>query len=235
MNTISLNEQNYTYSIQRQTRKTLQLQLLPNYTLLLKAPKTLPLTDILTFIQQKADWITKKNALLNDAPNTLLFNDKTTLPLLGGNYPLNIAETFRRPSIRFTGNAIDVNLYVPAASQLPMIIKNWYQQQALSILTQKTRHWSNKIGTTVNKLTIKDQKTRWGSCSSLGNINYNWRIIMAPESIVDYLVIHEVSHRLFLNHSTDFWNLVKRHSPNYIEHKLWLKEHGHKLFEVCPN
>lgn len=110
-----------------------------------------------------------------------------------------------------------------------------YQEQVMQIvqtLAGFTLGQADLLRRAIGKITIKEQKTRWGSCSSLGNINYNWRIIMAPEKTIDYLVIHEVSHRHYMNHSKEFWNLVQSHQPDYAKHKLWLKQHSHKIFQI---
>ena len=80
-----------------------------------------------------------------------------------------------------------------------------------------------------NKIYIRDQKTRWGSCSSKGNLNFNWRLIMAPLFIMDYIVVHELAHLVHPNHSRDFWKLVKKIVPDYKEKKEWLKIYGNSL------
>jgi hypothetical protein len=79
------------------------------------------------------------------------------------------------------------------------------------------------------KVVIKDQKTRWGSCSKKGNINLNWRLIMAPLHVIDYVVVHELCHLKVMNHSKDFWNLVESIQPNNHERRRWLKVNGNRL------
>lgn len=79
------------------------------------------------------------------------------------------------------------------------------------------------------RITIRDQKTRWGSCSSRGNLNFNWRLVMAPPPIIDYVVIHELAHLIELSHSPRFWETVERYCPDHREHRRWLREHGPRL------
>tara|TARA_Y100000034_G_scaffold119147_1_gene160616 strand:+ start:1468 stop:2055 length:588 start_codon:yes stop_codon:yes gene_type:complete len=81
----------------------------------------------------------------------------------------------------------------------------------------------------INKIFIKGQKTRWGSCSANGNLNFNWRLAMAPPEVIEYVVIHELCHRIEMNHSKNFWKLVQEKCPEFKKHKAWLKRNGFRL------
>jgi hypothetical protein len=237
MASISIKQHIYQYTLQRQVRKTLQLQLTAIDTLCVKAPKNIKLDVILAFIQQKADWIQQKNNILQEQPLTeaSLLNDLKDGSILlfkGNETILRVKSTYCKPAVTLAAQELCVNLYAPRPQDLRSCLKTWFILQAKKILLQKTQFWCNRLNTNVGKITIREQKTRWGSCSSLGNINYNWRIIMAPEKTIDYLVIHEVSHRHYMNHSKEFWHLVQRHQPDYTKHKLWLKQHSHEIFQM---
>jgi predicted metal-dependent hydrolase len=235
MPSISLANQSYAYTIERQKRKTLQLKLISINTLQIKAPATMPLKEITNFIYRKEAWIKQKNALLQDADCELLNNtlkDGANLLFKGEKLTLAITLSSRKPSIHINADRLMVNLYGNQPAPIDSFLKQWYVRQAATLLEEKTRFWCKKLAVTVNRITIKDQKTRWGSCSSLGNINYNWRIVMAPDATIDYLVIHELSHRVFLDHSNKFWNLVETHCPDYIAQRLWLKQNGHRLTNI---
>jgi predicted metal-dependent hydrolase len=91
-------------------------------------------------------------------------------------------------------------------------------------LIDKTKRFAKVIGVNPNSITVKDYKSRWGSCSVQGDISYNWRIILAPHSIVDYVVVHELCHMLEHNHSSKYWKHVERYMPNWRECKDWLKQ-----------
>lgn len=235
MPTIFLSDHAYTYAIQWQARKTMHLQLSAVDTLLIKAPKTISIANIILFMQEKASWIHKKNTLLQKTTDSSShFNLYDGMPLLfkGDSLFLKLEISCCKPSINLAEKNLAVNLYKSQENQLPILLRQWYIKQATMLLIEKTHFWCNKVGIQVQQITIKDQKTRWGSCSSLGNINYNWRIIMAPEKVIDYLVVHEVSHRLFLNHSKQFWFLVGTYCPDYQIQRIWLKENGHLLFKI---
>ena len=86
-----------------------------------------------------------------------------------------------------------------------------------------------EMGVTYGRLAIRDQKTRWGSCSRAGNLNFNWRLVLAPPAVLDYVVVHELAHRVELNHSVRFWRVVARYCPTMDEHRAWLRTHGATL------
>jgi predicted metal-dependent hydrolase len=105
----------------------------------------------------------------------------------------------------------------------------WYQAQAEVKLLEKTEHYAKIIGVTPTRIVVKTFKARWGSCSAKGDIHYNWKIIMATNDVVDYVVIHELCHILHHNHSPQFWKTVEFHLPAYREYKAWLKLNGNLL------
>jgi hypothetical protein len=98
--------------------------------------------------------------------------------------------------------------------------------KALGIIPQKVEHFAGIIGVTYGKITIRNQKTRWGSCSAKGNLNFNCLLVLMPEEIIDYVVVHELCHRKELNHSVRFWKEVGAVLPDYEERKKWLNENG---------
>ena len=100
------------------------------------------------------------------------------------------------------------------------------RQQARLVLTEKTRIYGKLLGVSYNKIRIGNQRTRWGSCSSSGTLSYNWRLVLMPESIMDYVVVHELCHLIEMNHSPRFWQLVANALPDYKERRMWLKQHG---------
>lgn len=104
--------------------------------------------------------------------------------------------------------------------------KERLRKEARRIFTQKTREYEKRIGVTCKKIRIGEQKTRWGSCSSSGTVSYNWRLILMPEAIQNYIVVHELCHCLEMNHSERFWELVTFYMPEAKECDRWLKIHG---------
>lgn len=103
------------------------------------------------------------------------------------------------------------------------------REKAREILAARTEHWSQAIGVRYNRIRIKDQSSLWGSCSVGKNLNFNWRLIMAPDPVLDYVVIHELCHLREMNHSPRFWKHVAAWCPEYKTHRRWLREESHRL------
>ncbi len=98
--------------------------------------------------------------------------------------------------------------------------------QAQEVIPGRVAYFAGKMGVTYGKITIRNQKTRWGSCSSKGNLNFNCLLMLVPPGVLDYVVVHELCHRKEMNHSSRFWREVAQVLPDYQEQEMWLKEHG---------
>ena len=115
-----------------------------------------------------------------------------------------------------------------AAKYTPKEIEQ-LREQARKLVTERVRYYAPIIGVTYGQIAIRKQHTRWGSCSSKGNLNFNCLLALVPPEVLDYVVVHELCHRKELNHSAQFWNLVERILPDYKARKKWLKENGTRL------
>ncbi len=102
-------------------------------------------------------------------------------------------------------------------------------QKALKVIPQRVAYYAPRVGVTYGRITIRNQKSRWGSCSAKGNLNFNCLLMLAPPEVVDSVVVHELCHRLEMNHSERFYEHVLRVYPDYYKHHAWLKEHGPEL------
>lgn len=107
-----------------------------------------------------------------------------------------------------------------------------YIQIARDIFTHKTAYYASIMHVTYGRISIREQRTRWGSCSSAGNLNYNWRLIFAPEDVLNYIVVHELAHRREMNHSKAFYDIVESVLPDYKKSRKWLLENGQLLWTV---
>ncbi len=104
-------------------------------------------------------------------------------------------------------------------------------QQAAAVIPPEVEVLAQKIGVTYGKITIRHQRTLWGSCSESGNLNFNCLLMLCPDAVVEYIIIHELCHRKHMNHSKAFWAMVKRFCPQYAEQRRWLKENGNHLIK----
>ena len=109
------------------------------------------------------------------------------------------------------------------------ILEKRYRNAARTQIENRVVYFHQITGGAYTSVTIRDQKSRWGSCSSRGTLSFNYRLIFAPPVILDYVVVHELCHLTHMNHSRDFWDMVASVMPEYKLHRTWLKEHGHEL------
>lgn len=120
-------------------------------------------------------------------------------------------------------------LLVPAGDAQPAALERWFRRAAQREIAPRLDRAVADLGTSYRALTIRNQRTRWGSCSSSGAMSFNWRLLLAPEAVLDYVVWHEACHLLVMDHSPSFWALVRRYCPGYEEHRRWLRRHGATL------
>ena len=116
---------------------------------------------------------------------------------------------------------------------LPALAEVWTRTQAQNILPQKVSAWAQKMGVEYNNIVIKDQKTLWGSCSQKKNLNFSYRLIKMPLSIIDYLIVHELAHLIHFDHSPEFWACVATYIPNYKEARKWLNTNRYAVMAKC--
>jgi predicted metal-dependent hydrolase len=145
-----------------------------------------------------------------------------TVPFLGAHLRLR-SEAGRMRVARKAGE-----LWVPEHNTATAI-ERWYRTQAKHEITPRLTQATQALGRPHASLAIRNQRTRWGSCSSTGAMSFNWRLLLAPEPVLDYVVWHEACHLLVMDHSRDFWALVERHVPDYRDHRSWLRRNGAAL------
>jgi predicted metal-dependent hydrolase len=129
------------------------------------------------------------------------------------------------------GVELDSKFLISKSSQqnAEQLFREWYFKQAEEKLIPKVKQHANNLGVHCNKIKVLDLKVRWGSCTPKDNINFNWRLIKAPVYVIDYIIVHELTHLLESNHTPDFWNIVSVQLPHYDKAKEWLKDNGNLL------
>ena len=225
------------YQLIRSKRRTIAISFDRDGNLIVKAPLWVSLCDIESFLLQKTDWITQTGERLKQSRQE---EKSKRLPLENGDIVWYLGEK-RILSImreeRKTGRikcAMDrIIMWIPydAGYEFKLaLLEKWYRKEAGILLNEKAEEFADLLHVTYQTIHIKDQKSRWGSCSGRGNLNFNWRIIMAPEPVCDYVVIHELCHLVHMNHSQEFWKLVESICPNYQQYKKWLKNNADTLY-----
>ena len=205
-------------------RRTVSLMVNREGQVMVRAPKHTPLRFIEGLIEKRRDWI--RQALEHYYRNPgKQFTEGELFLYLGKEYPLRVLDGYRSRLV-FENAFYISRVKLPAAKKL---FQDWYRQQAKEILQKRTAYHANNMGLRFKKITIRDTSSRWGSCSSAGNLNFSCRLIMAPPEIADYVVVHELAHLQHQNHSKQFWQLVGRYCPDYLQKRKWLHANGNSL------
>ena len=185
----------------RSNRKTLAIQINPDLSVTVRAPMYAPQSDIERILREKESWIQKHIEKIRE-------QEEKRKKMQGekGEY----GELIERDYL--TNEEIKK-----------------LADKALQHIPKRVSYYAKQIGVTYGKITIRNQKTRWGSCSSKGNLNFNCLLMLAPDEVVDYVVVHELCHLIEMNHSKAFWDQVEKVMPDYRIHRKWLKDHGNEL------
>lgn len=235
---IEINNGKINYSIVKTKRKTIGITVDRNGKVKVSAPLYVSEKEIREVVQEKTDWIAKKvnevrKRNLNTVPKEFVSGEEFLY--LGEKYTLKIAELdLANPEVLMQTDTIVVYIFKGLTGESrKQVVKEtlvkWYRQCFTEVVEERIEKYSLHLNVSPRKVVVKDQKTRWGSCSEKGNINLNWRLVMAPIEIIDYVVVHELCHLRIMNHSKDFWNLIESILPNYRENREWLKVNGSRL------
>jgi hypothetical protein len=211
----------------RSKRKTLALIVKPDGSVVVRVPLRAPEKSIREFIETHAEWAQKKQAealaALPPAPKQYVSGEMFTF--LGNAYPLEIVKGQKRSLLLEDS----FKLAEAAQSHAALAFERWYRAQARQILTERVLLFAGRYGFRYKKIGITSARTRWGSCSANGSLNFSWRLILAPMEAVDYVVVHELVHTVFHNHSRQFWKRVETIMPDYKERRKWLRKNGQQM------
>jgi len=211
----------------RSKRKNIALVISHDATLIVRAPMRTPLAYIEKLVDEKFAWIEKKMREFEKRPKA----DKKTFEAgeeflyLGKKYKLELTSGLK---IQITD---DFELLFPKVFlwRAKTRMHDWYKKQAQKEISERTKIIAEKLSLKYSTLKISNAKTNWGSCGPKNSLNFNWRLIMAPESVVDYVIIHELMHILEKNHSRKFWDKVAVVMPDYKHERRWLRENSKVL------
>ncbi|MGG0591517.1 SprT family zinc-dependent metalloprotease [Priestia megaterium] len=203
------------------------------------APKSINDKQIEEIIQKKAPAILQKLQDVNKItesplPKEFISGEKFTY--LGRNYRLKVYKEEGLQKVKLTFARGRFIAIVPdkldddkKRLQLIELLKAWYLEHGKVKIQSRLKLYCARMGVIPNDVQLKEQRMRWGTCTAEGNIYLNWRIIMSPISIIDYVLVHELAHLRYMNHSNDYWNFVRSILPDYEERKEWLRINGPTL------
>ena len=214
----------------RRRKKTLAIQVTKDGAVTLFVPYRTPKKEADGFFREKEDWIRKQLVRLRERADAR--REKNFVPgekflYHGEEYPLATgARDGRDHLVLLDGAFILRSDNFDGAREL---FVDWYRNRALTELAERVRHYSARTDLRPRRITVTDARTRYGSCSAADRLSFSWRIIMAPLSVIDYIILHELAHIKVKNHSPLYWEFLATICPDWKDQRKWLKENGHRL------
>lgn len=180
-------------------------------------------------LREKKEWVLQHLAKISLPAPPSPIGEGSKVNYLGREYLLRVASSARLQGCEIAGNEIRVHLPRNFEGDLKEVVKGWIKEQAAAKIALETSKLAELMGLRYNRVSIRDQKTKWGSCSKKGNLSFNWRLVLFPPRILRYVVIHELCHLKHFNHSPRFWKLVEQYDPTYRDAIAWLKQNGARM------
>ncbi|ODT70326.1 MAG: hypothetical protein ABS75_13030 [Pelagibacterium sp. SCN 63-23] len=193
---------------------------------LLTLPERARWADAEAFLHRQRHWLA---ARLPRTAQAQVLRVGASLPLRGEMHQIRASGTLRGRVERGVDESGAFLLVPGDEDHQPRRLYDWLKAEALTQLQTRSAFHAERLDVSVRQVRLRSQSSRWGSCSSNGNINYNWRLILAPPFVLDYVAAHEVAHLIEMNHSADFWAVVTRTLPDMERGRAWLKAHGREL------
>lgn len=211
---------------ERPEARRLTLRLTVGGDLVLTCPERVPAWEIERFVAQNRIWLESR---IDHRPPPTAFADGEEIPLRGRSIRLR-----HDPSTRSTGRLLGGELIIGGDPEhFARRCLDFLKMEARRDLVEESRRLAGEIGRRVARVSVKDTVSRWGSCSSTGNLNFSWRLILAPSDVLTYVVAHEVAHLVHMNHGPEFWRVCAGLTPGgrveMERHRLWLKRNGASL------
>ncbi|MCW3039664.1 MAG: family metallopeptidase [Solirubrobacterales bacterium] len=207
------------YRVRRSTRaRRVRVVVHPDATVEVVLPARARERDAAEAMRQLDDWVTRRLAEVRSQARRTA-PPAGTVPYLGT--LLTLVPEAGRTQVHGQG----LRLWVPAGDPRPAL-ERWYRRRAREEIAPRLDEAAAAVGRTYTTLAVRNQRTRWGSCSSSGAMSFNWRLLLAPPAVLDYVVWHEACHLVHLDHSPRFWALVATHRPAYREQQRWLTRNG---------
>lgn len=245
---IEFNNEIIEFELIRRKRKTLCIKIEENGNINVIAPMNLNNDYILNFVFKKAKWILNQKNKIKEIKNKIIkreFKDNNTFMYLGNEYPIKFIynEKIKKVKIeRNTNNSENINkkekenFYFEIETNtyneeiLKKALEKWYREKTFKIVNERVKLYSHNFTNKVTCIKVKEQKKQWASINIKNEIFFNWKIGMAPIEVIDYIVVHEMCHMDFRNHSKDFWKRVAEIMPCYKTYHNYLKENGVNMY-----
>lgn len=222
--------------IRRPRRKTAAISVKPDGSVRVFVPATLSRARVIELVERKCRWVQNKIAqfeAIRRSETKKEYVSGESFSYLGRNYRLKVLEDDDSDAVKLMNGRFYVPVPLDYDGDRSILIigrlSDWYQKHAAIRLREKVLRYAEQMNVAPGSVGVKGYTSRWGSCHSDGRLYFNWRLIIAPHSVVDYVVVHELAHLVQGNHSKKFWRVVESVLPDYVEQKKWLKLNGREL------
>lgn len=217
------------YELIRRNRKTSSLIVERDGSVKIIAPRELSTSNIEELLEKKLYWIYRKKAEfedLNSSKVTRQFKSGQGFLYLGSSYRLEVTEKSDKDLLLYRGRFY---LNKSKLNEANEVFKAFYKEKGFKKIQERIEIYKRQMGVNPKSIRIMELKNRWGSCSDEGNLNFHWKCALAPITIIDYIVVHELAHLIYKDHSDEFWNTVDKVIPDYLKRKQWLRDNGASL------
>jgi len=226
-----MRESKITYQLERSRRRTADIVIERDGRVLVRAPYSVPTQRIEEIVEAKHYWIYKNLAEWRDLNATRVvreYRNGEGFLYLGRSYRLLLVSDQEEPLL-LKGGRFCLRRDVVDRGEIPAAkaaFRDYYIERGLERITQRVQYYAPKVGVTPGAIAVRELGNRWASCSPKGNLAFHWKCMMAPPTIIDYIIVHELCHFYHLDHTDAFWNEVDKVLPGYRERKDWLKKNG---------
>ncbi len=222
------------FDVEYRKRKTMEIGIKPPDLVRVVAPIGYSEDFIIERVKSKASWIVQKLFELKEVECKDIkkeYVDGELFMYLGIDYPLQIVmdHHIKKPEVKIYEGKLYITTHTKDESILKKAMEQWYRDKTLEEVLERASYFQHFFTMKPLQIKVKEQKKRWASCSSKRVLLFNWRCIMAPTPILDYIVVHEMCHMLHMNHAKVFWDLVQSIIPDHKERKEWLKKYGRQM------
>jgi predicted metal-dependent hydrolase len=195
-------------------------------------PRRYDLRNVESFVQEKRPWIERTLRRMRESESAFpppQVQAGGGIPYLDERLTLDVRTELGRRRAHVSCYGGELRVALPPDMELRDALEAWYRRQARGEVAPRLDAAVARAGRSYTTLQIRGQRTRWASCSTSGAMSFNWRLLLAPAQILDYVIEHEVAHLDVQDHSARFWRLLGSRSPGWREHEAWLRRHGHAL------
>ena len=192
-----------------------------------RAPKGTPDELVFQLLEEKWDWIQQKSKEMKDrmlGPQVKAYDHGERFLYMGNEYPILITQdiNIKQDNVVFKGDKLHIIVKKLDEEKIKQALKRFYYQQCKMLVERAIQSYQNNFKIKPRSIRITDSKANWGTCDSQRQLTFNWKLAMAPQKVIDYVVVHEMCHMVHLNHDRSFWRLVGKILPNYEKEENWL-------------